>query len=177
MVSVNVAHPLLQEIRAELTQTIGKLREAVPDIVLRTTLITGFPGESEEQHRELMDFVDEMEFDRLGVFTYSPEEGTPAAEMDGQIDEETKKRRQAELMELQQEVAFDKASRMTGRELDVFVEGQAVDENVYVCRTYADAPGVDGYLFLNTDEVMMTGDFARVRVTASYEYDLIGELC
>ena len=162
--------------KEELVRIIDNLRSEIPDIVLRTTLITGFPGENSLQHEELMNFVDEMEFDRLGVFAYSPEEGTPAASMEPQISEELKSVRLNELMELQQEVAFDRAAGMVGRELTVFVEGKAVDENVYVCRTYADAPGVDGYLFLSTDEVLMSGDFARVRVSASYEYDLIGEL-
>ena len=162
--------------KQQLTRLIGELREQIPDIVLRTTLLTGFPTETQEQHEELMQFVDEMEFNRLGVFAYSQEEGTPAAAMDGQIPEEIKEQRRSELMELQQEVAFDLAQKMCGRELIVMVEGKAADENVYVCRTYGDAPEVDGYLFLNTDEVLVTGDFAKVRVTASYEYDLIGEL-
>ena len=145
--------------------------------MLRTTLITGFPGETEEDHQTLMEFVDEAEFDRLGVFAYSPEEGTVAAEMEDQIPEETKQTRLDELMELQQEVAFDLAESRIGQELWVMVEGKVADENAYVCRTYGDAPGVDGYLFLNTDEVLMSGDFAYVKVTGAYEYDLIGELC
>ena len=139
-------------------------------------LITGFPGETREDHEELMRFVDDCEFDRLGVFTYSPEEDTPAAGMPDQIPEEVKEDRRAELMELQQEIAFDKADAMTDRILEVMVEGQVADENAYVCRTYKDAPGVDGYLFLNTDETLMSGDFAKVRVTGAVDYDLIGEL-
>ena len=123
-----------------------------------------------------MEFVDEMEFDRLGVFSYSPEEGTPAASFPEQISEEIKQERCEELMQLQQEIAFDLAGRKVGEEMTVMVEGKVADEDVYVCRTAADAPGVDGYLFLNTDEVLMSGDFARVKVTASHEYDLIGEL-
>ena len=162
--------------KEELTALIADLREQIPDITLRTTLITGFPGETPEAHQELLSFVDEMEFNRLGVFTYSPEEGTRAALMPDQISEEEKERRKDELMELQQEVAFDLASRMTGKKIEVMVEGKIADENTYVCRTEGDAPGVDGYLFLNTDEVLMSGDFAMVKVTASYEYDLIGEL-
>ena len=161
----------------ELIARIEQLREEIPDIVLRTTLITGFPGETEEDHQILMKFVDEAEFDRLGVFAYSPEEGTVAAEMEDQIPEETKQTRLDELMELQQEVAFDLAESRIGQELWVMVEGKVADENAYVCRTYGDAPGVDGYLFLNTDEVLMSGDFAYVKVTGAYEYDLIGELC
>ena len=162
--------------QADLRRIIGRLREAIPDICLRTTLISGFPGETEEDHEELMRFVDDCEFDRLGVFAYSAEEDTPAAAMPAQIPEEVKEDRRAEIMELQQEIAFEKAEGMTGRELTVMIEGKAADENVYVGRTYMDAPGVDGYLFLNTDETLMSGDFARVRVTGAAEYDLIGEL-
>ncbi len=162
--------------KQELVDIIGKLRSEIPDICLRTTLITGFPGETEEQHKELMGFVDEIEFDRLGVFTYSPEEDTPAAEMPEQIDEEVKLDRQAELMELQQEIAFDNAQDMVGREVLVMIEGKVADENAYVGRTYRDAPNVDGLIFINTDEELLSGDFARVKVTGAIDYDLIGEL-
>ena len=153
-----------------------KLRIEIQDIAVRTTLITGFPGETEEQHQELVDFVDEMEFDRLGVFTYSPEEDTPAAEMEGQIPEEVKEDRQAEIMELQQEIAFEQAEDMVGKEVLVMIEGKVADENAYVGRTYKDAPNVDGLIFVNTEEELMSGDFARVKVTGAAEYDLIGEL-
>ena len=162
--------------KAQLVEIIEKLRKEIPDISLRTTLITGFPGETQEQHEELKDFVDEMEFDRLGVFTYSPEEDTPAATMTEQSPEEVKEERQAELMELQQEIAFDLAEDMVGREVLVMIEGKVADENAYVGRTYKDAPNVDGLIFINTDEELMSGDFARVRVTGALEYDLIGEL-
>ena len=162
--------------KQELIDIIEKLRREIPDICLRTTLITGFPGETEEQHEELIEFVDEMEFDRLGVFTYSPEEDTPAEKMPDQIDEEVKEERQAELMELQQEIAFDNAERMIGREVLVMIEGKVADENAYVGRTYRDAPNVDGLIFINTDEELLSGDFARVKVTGALEYDLIGEL-
>lgn len=162
--------------KTQLVEIIEKLRKEIPDISLRTTLITGFPGETQEQHEELKDFVDEMEFDRLGVFTYSPEEDTPAATMTEQIPEEVKEERQAELMELQQEIAFDLAEDMVGREVLVMIEGKVADENAYVGRTYKDAPNVDGLIFINTDEELMSGDFARVRVTGALEYDLIGEL-
>ena len=162
--------------KAQLVEIIEKLRKEIPDISLRTTLITGFPGETQEQHEELKDFVDEMEFDRLGVFTYSPEEDTPAATMTEQIPEEVKEDRQAELMELQQEIAFDLAEDMVGREVLVMIEGKVADENAYVGGTYKDAPNVDGLIFINTDEELMSGDFARVRVTGALEYDLIGEL-
>ncbi|MDM8235050.1 30S ribosomal protein S12 methylthiotransferase RimO [[Ruminococcus] torques] len=162
--------------KQELIDIIGKLRREIPDICLRTTLITGFPGETKEQHEELIDFVDEMEFDRLGVFTYSPEEDTPAAVMPDQIDEEVKEKRQAELMELQQDIAFDNAQDMVDREVLVMIEGKVADENAYVGRTYRDAPNVDGLIFINTDEELLSGDFARVKVTGAVDYDLIGEL-
>ena len=162
--------------KEQLVEIIEKLRREIPDIALRTTLITGFPGESEANHEELMEFVDEMEFDRLGVFTYSPEEDTPAADMPEQIEESVKEDRQAELMELQQDIAFDKAEDMVGREVLMMVEGKVADENVYVGRTYKDAPNVDGLIFVHTDAELMTGDFAKVKVTGAIEYDLIGEL-
>lgn len=159
-----------------MTDIIDRLRVEIPDIALRTTLITGFPGETDDQHEELLEFVNQMEFDRLGVFTYSQEEDTPAASMADQIPEEVKKQRRAELMELQQEIAFDLAEDMTGREVIVMIEGRVADENAYVGRTYMDAPNVDGLIFINTEEELMSGDFARVRVTGALEYDLIGEL-
>ena len=162
--------------KQELTDIVKKLRKEIPDICLRTTLITGFPGETEDQHEELMQFVDEMEFDRLGVFTYSPEEDTPAAVMPDQIAEEVKEERQADLMELQQEIAFDNAENMIGREMLVMIEGKVADENAYVGRTYRDAPNVDGLIFINTEEELISGDFAKVKITGALEYDLIGEL-
>lgn len=162
--------------QAQLREMVEKLRTEIPDICLRTTLITGFPGETEEDHEELMQFVDELEFDRLGVFTYSQEEDTPAAVMPNQIDEEVKSERQAEIMELQQAIAFEKAEEMVGRVLTVMVEGKIADEDAYVARTYRDAPNVDGYLFINTSANLMTGDLVKVLVTDSNEYDLIGEL-
>ena len=162
--------------KQQLKKIVRKLRQEIPDIALRTTLITGFPGETQEQHEELMEFVDEMEFDRLGVFTYSPEEDTPAAEMSDQISEEVKEDRQAELMELQQDIVFDQAEDMIGQEVLVMIEGKVADENAYVGRTYKDAPNVDGLIFINTDEELMSGDFAKVKVTGALEYDLIGEL-
>ena len=162
--------------KQQLIDIVCKLREEIPDIALRTTLITGFPGETEDQHRELLEFVDEMEFDRLGVFTYSPEEDTPAATMPEQIEESVKKDRQADIMELQQEIAFDKAEDMIGQEVLVMIEGKVADENAYVGRTYKDAPNVDGMIFIHTDADLMSGDFAKVKVTGAAEYDLIGEL-
>lgn len=162
--------------QADLKAIIGKLRSEIPDICLRTTLISGFPGETWEDHEELVDFVDEMEFDRLGVFTYSQEEDTPAAQMQNQVEEEVKLERQAELMELQQAIAFEKAEDMVGSVLLCMIEGKVADENAYVARTYRDAPNVDGYLFVNTTATLMTGDFVKVQVTGSNEYDLIGEI-
>lgn len=162
--------------KEELIEIISKLREEIPDMTLRTTLITGFPGETKEQHEELRDFIDEMEFDRLGVFTYSPEEDTPAASMPDQIPEEVKEERQAELMELQQEIAFDLADEMIGKEVLVMIEGKVADENAYVGRTYKDAPNVDGLIFINTEEELMSGDFVCAKVTGALEYDLIGEI-
>ena len=162
--------------KQELINIVQKLRKEIPDICLRTTLITGFPGETQEQHEEVMEFIDTLEFDRLGAFTYSPEEDTPAATFEDQIDEEVKEDRQADIMELQQEIAFDKAEDMIGREVLVMIEGKVADENAYVGRTYRDAPNVDGLIFINTDVELISGDFAKVKVTGALDYDLIGEL-
>ena len=162
--------------KAQLVEIVEKLREEIPEIALRTTLITGFPGETAEQHEELMEFVDMMEFDRLGVFTYSPEEDTPAATMPDQIEESVKEDRQADLMELQQEIAFELAEDLIGEEVLVMIEGKVADENVYVGRTYKDAPNVDGLIFVESEEELISGVFARVKVTGALEYDLIGEI-
>jgi ribosomal protein S12 methylthiotransferase len=162
--------------RQELADMVNKLRKAIPDICLRTTLITGFPGETQEDHESLLEFVDEMEFDRLGVFTYSPEEDTPAATFEDQIDEEIKLDRQADIMELQQEIAFEKAENTVGSTMLVMVEGKVPDEHAYVARSYKDAPNVDGFVFIQTGKELITGDFVKVRITGSYEYDLIGEI-
>ena len=159
-----------------IRQIVEKLRREIPDIALRTTMISGFPGETEEDHEELLAFVDEMEFERLGVFAYSAEEDTPAAGCENQSPEEIKEQRRGEVMELQQEIAFAKSQSMIGRILDVMIEGKVADEPAYVARTYMDAPGVDGYLFVNSGELFMSGDFVRVRVTGAAEYDLIGEV-
>lgn len=160
----------------ELRDMVAKLRCEIPDICLRTTLITGFPGETEEQHEELLTFVDELEFDRLGVFTYSPEEDTPAATFEDQIEEEIKQDRMADIMELQQEIAFEKAEAMIGKTVMAMIEGKVPDEHAYVARTYKDAPNVDGFLFIQTSKELMTGDFVCAKITGSYEYDLIGEI-
>ena len=162
--------------KAQLKETVSLLRKEIPDIVLRTTLIAGFPGETQEQHEELMEFVDEMEFERLGVFAYSPEENTPAASMPDQIPEEIKEERRDAILELQQEIAFDKAADMVGRTLYAMIEGKVADEPAYVARTYAESPDIDGYVFVNTGEMLMSGDFVKVKITGSAEYDLIGEL-
>ena len=162
--------------KQELIDIVQKLRKEIPDICLRTSLITGFPGETQEQHEEVMEFIDTLEFDRLGAFTYSPEEDTPAATFEDQIDEAVKEDRQADIMELQQEIAFDKAEDMIGREVLVMIEGKVADENAYVGRTYRDAPNVDGLIFINTDVELISGDFAKVKVTGALDYDLIGEL-
>ena len=162
--------------QAELKAIIGKLRREIPDIAIRTTLISGFPGETEEDHRQLMEFVDEMEFERLGVFPYSLEEDTPAALMPDQITQELKEERRDQIMELQQEIAFQKAEDLVGEVLEVMIEGKVADEPVYVGRTYMDSPNVDGLIFVNGDRELLSGDFVRVRVTGASEYDLIGEI-
>ena len=163
--------------RAEVTELIRRLRERVPDIALRTTLMSGFPGETEEDHAENLSFVKEMRFDRLGAFAYSREEGTAAARFKDQVPKRTREKRRNEIMRLQQRIAFEKAAEMPGRELPVMVEGRVSgEENVYVGRTYMDAPDVDGYIFFSSDEEYLTGDFANVLVTGAKGYDLIGEV-
>lgn len=162
--------------REELCNVVNKLRNRIPDICIRTTLISGFPGESQENHEESYSFVNEIEFDRLGVFPYSLEEDTPAALMEDQVEDEIKEIRRGELMELQQEIVFEKNEKMIGRELEVFIEGKIVEDNMYVGRTYMDAPGVDGYIFIEAFRELMSGDMVMARVTAANEYDLIGEM-
>ena len=161
----------------QLREMIASLRSQIPDIALRTTLISGFPGETEEDQEEVMRFVDEMEFERLGVFAYSQEEDTPAAEFPDQVPQELKEERRDEIMELQQEISYEKSQSMIGKVLEVMIEGKVADENAYVGRTYMDAPGVDGLIFINTDLDLMSGDFVRAKVTGALEYDLIGEIC
>lgn len=163
--------------KAQLTEIIRKLRREIPDIAIRTTLISGFPGETREDHEELLDFVDEMEFERLGVFPYSLEEDTPAALLPDQIPQELKEERRDELMRLQQEIVFEKQRGMAGRVLEVLIEGRLVEEEAYVGRTYMDGPNVDGLIFVHTDQELISGDFVRVKVTKALEYDLIGEMC
>lgn len=162
--------------KQEIVDIVGKLRENIPDITLRTTLITGFPGETEEEHEELMQFVEDMRFDRLGVFTYSPEENTPAALLEDHIDEEVKERRRDELMEVQQEIAFEHAQDAISTKLKVLIEGKLPEDNVFIGRTYKDAPSVDGYIFVNSSSELISGQFVDVFVTDAKEYDLIGEV-
>ena len=162
--------------KAQIKEVIGKLREAMPDICIRTTLITGFPGETQEEHEALMEFVDEMEFDRLGVFTYSKEEDTKAAEFENQVEEEIKEQRKEEIMQLQQEVSYDLNQDMIGKELEVLIEGYLFDEDVYVGRSYKDAPTVDGYVFVSSEEEIVSGSFVKVKIKEAEEYDLIGDV-
>ena len=163
--------------RAELEEKIAMMRKRIPDICLRTTLISGFPGENEEDFEIVKEFVKKMRFDRLGVFAYSKEEGTPAAEMPDQIPEEVKEARRDELMLIQQEIAFGKAEERIGEEYDVLVEGRIPEDEVYVGRTYLDAPEVDGFVFFESDRELVSGELIRVRIVDCNEYDLIGELC
>ena len=162
--------------REQIENTVSKLRKEIPDIALRTTLITGFPGETEEDFEQLKEFVEKMQFDRLGVFTYSREEDTPAAEMDEQIDEDIKASRRDEIMQIQQDIAFDKSNSRVGEIYEVMIEGKLPDEGVYIARTYMDAPDVDGYVFIQSDYNLDSGDFVKVEITRSDEYDLIGEI-
>lgn len=163
---------------AQIRTLVQKLRREIPDICLRTTFIAGFPGETDENHEETMCFINEMEFDRLGVFPYSPEEDTAAAEMENQVPEEIKNARRDEIMELQQEIAFEQAENMVGKTVEAMIEGSVPEEGIYVARTYKDAPNVDGFLFLQADGAgsLMSGDFVRAKITGSNEYDLIGEI-
>jgi ribosomal protein S12 methylthiotransferase len=161
--------------KKELTALIRKLRRELPGIVLRTSLITGFPGETEEEHKELLDFVERMRFDRLGVFTYSKEENTPASKMKGQVSVKDKKRRQKELMRLQQQIAFETAQKRVGKRFTVLIEGKLPGENVYLSRTYMDAPNIDGYLFVESEEHYESGEFVKVKVTGAKGYDLTGK--
>lgn len=162
--------------RAELISLVEKLRSEIPDIVLRTTLITGFPGETEDEFEHMLDFVDEMEFDRLGVFPYSPEEGTKAAEMEDQVPDEVKEQRRDAIMELQQEISAGAAADRIGEEMSVLIEGYLYEEDIYVGRTYMDAPKVDGNVFVRSEEEMISGDIVPVRITGANEYDLMGDV-
>lgn len=160
--------------REDIVELVGRLRTAMPDIAIRTTLISGFPGETQELHDGLVDFVEECEFDRLGVFTYSPEEGTPAAEYEDQVDGELAAKWRDEIMELQQEISYEKNQQMIGSTQKVLIEGYLVDDDVYVGRTYRDAPGVDGIVFVSAPYELISGSFVDVKITEANEYDLTG---
>lgn len=160
----------------QIRLVVAKLRQAIPDITIRTTLITGFPGETQEEHEKMLDFIDEMEFERLGAFPYSAEEGTKAAEFPNQIDEEVKKQWQDEIMALQQEVSYDNNQKMIGQRLEVLIEGYLYEDDVYIGRSYREAPSVDGYIFVSAEEEIVSGDMVPVRITDANEYDLIGEV-
>ena len=162
--------------KADIERIVTNLRNQIPDITLRTTLICGFPGETQQMHEELMQFINDMEFDRLGAFAYSPEEGTKAASFPDQIDDDIKEDWQAEVMELQEEVIFDKNETLTGTQMYAFIEGKVADENAYVGRTYRDAPNVVGYLPINPEQQLISADIVKARITGAYEYDLIGEI-
>lgn len=159
----------------DLRDIIAKLRREIPDICIRTTLITGFPGEKASDQRLLKSFVRDIRFDRLGVFTYSPEEGTPAATMPHQVPEWLKRKRRDAIMKLQQQIVFEENEKAVGTELDVMVEGRLVEDEVYVTRSYKDAPGVDGYIFVSSDRDMISGTTLRVKIVRAEGYDLIAE--
>ena len=163
--------------KAQLEDTVHKLRERIPDIVLRTTLISGFPGETEEDHRILCDFVRDLRFDRLGVFEYSREEGTPATGMKGQVKKAVKKARRAELMEIQQRISAEKMAAFVGKRFVVMIEGRLPEEDILVGRTYMDAPDVDGLFFVDSTADPVAGTMMTAEVTAAAEYDLYGRYC
>lgn len=161
--------------RKLITDKISALRKAMPDICIRTTIITGFPGETESEFEELADFVKELKFEKLGVFTFSPEDGTPAAEMQNQIDEEVKEERKNYIMELQKTISAEKCSEMNGKTIRVIVDGKIPEEGIYCGRSYRDAPDIDGIVFFKSDYEIMSGDFADVKINEASDYDLIGE--
>jgi ribosomal protein S12 methylthiotransferase len=162
--------------RAALEAIIAKIRKKIPDVCLRTSLISGFPGETEEDHAELLDFVEKTGFERLGDFTYSKEEGTPAAKFPDQVPQRIKNKRRKDIMALQQKISLEKGKAKVGSVMDVMVEGKLPEDNIWIGRSYMDAPGVDGYVFLNSDREHMSGDIVKVRITASKEYDLVGDI-
>jgi ribosomal protein S12 methylthiotransferase len=162
--------------KASIKDVIKKIRDAAPDVCIRTTLIAGFPGETEEEHQSLMEFLNETEFDRLGVFTYSREEGTPAADFENQVDEDTASRWRDEIMELQQEISEDINENFVGKTMRVVIEGYSPEEGVYVGRTYRDAPGVDGLVFIDTDRELISGTFVDALIKETGPYDMIAQL-
>ncbi len=163
--------------KKQLMEKIEMLRKRIPDIALRTTLISGFPGETEEQHEECVEFVKAMRFDRLGVFPYSPEEGTKAAGFEGQLEEEVKRRWADEIMETQQQVIFEANENMVGRRISALVDGYLPEEDVYVARTYRDTPEIDGCVFFHSSSEILSGTMVELEVTDASGYDLIGMLC
>lgn len=162
--------------RKDLTDKIAMIRDILPDAALRTTLISGFPGETQQQHDECVDFVREMQFDRLGVFPYSPEEGTPAAGYADQVEEQVKQQWADEIMQAEQDVIFRQNERMTGKVLRVIADGYLPEEGVYTGRTYRDAPDIDGCIFFESSAEIISGKILTVRVTEARGYDLTGEI-
>lgn len=165
--------------REKLENVIKKLREKMPDICIRTTFIVGFPNETETEFKNLLDFTKKMKFDRLGVFTYSREEGTPAYNMDNQVDEDIKIERQQAILELQKDISSEKCKQFIGKTLKVIVEGKIEgEENVYCGRSFRDCYEIDGFVFFNglENQEILAGDFYNIKITDAYEYDLIGEI-
>ena len=162
--------------QAEIKRIVSKLHEEIPAIALRTTLITGFPGETQQDFDILKEFVKEMKFERLGVFTYSREEDTKAAEFEQQVPQEIKEVRKNEIMEIQQQIAFAYCKEQIGRVMEVMIEGRLPEEGVYIARTYMDAPDIDGYVFVESEWNLISGDFITVEIIGADEYDLIGKV-
>lgn len=162
--------------REELYSIIGKIRKKMPDVALRTSLITGFPGETDEDVEILEQFVKDVNFTRLGVFTYSKEEGTPASKMKNQVPAREKNKRRNRIMKISKKMSFENSKSMIGRILQVIIEGYIPDEDIYIGRTYMDAPGIDGSVFVLCDDKLLSGDVINVKVTGAEKYDLIGEV-
>lgn len=160
----------------KLREVIQKLRERVPHIALRTTLIVGFPGETEEQFQDLFQFVKEVEFDRLGVFTYSAEEDTPAFDFENPVPQEVMEQRKTDILEVQKYISARKCEAAVGKIVEVLIEGKLPEENVYCGRTYKDAPEIDGMVFVKSEEEILSGEFVAVRITGAYDYDWVGEI-
>lgn len=160
----------------EIKAKVDALRTAMPDIAIRTTMICGFPGETEEEFQELLDFIAEMRFERLGVFAYSQEEGTPAAKLPGQVSKRVKQNRKDTIMQLQQRISEERNKEWIGQRLEVIVEGSMPEEGVLCTRSFRDAPEIDGLVFIETQETFLSGDFLTVEITSAKEYDLIGRM-
>jgi ribosomal protein S12 methylthiotransferase len=162
--------------KEQIKDAIMKLRASIPDICLRTTLITGFPGETKEQFEDMKEFVEDIRFDRLGVFTYSPEEDTPAALFEDQIEQDVKEKRKDEIMVVQQSISKSINEELVGKVFSVIIEGYIPEDKVYCGRSYRDAPDVDGIVFVTSPYELITGDIVKVKICSSNEYDLIGEV-